>query len=351
MSYNMLELFAGAGGLALGFDKAGFNTVGLVEVDKYASETLRRNRKDWNVINKDIKDFIKEMDTYINTEEEIDVISGGFPCQPFSYAGKKLGIEDARGTLFYDFAIIAKKLKPKIIVAENVKGLLSHDRGNTFRVIKETFEELGYNVKYKVLNALDYGVAQKRERLVIIGIRGDLKLEYNFPQTLTTRKLVLKDVLKDVPKSEGYQYPKYKQEVFALVPQGGCHRHLPMEVAKEYMGKSYYLGGGKTGIARRIAWNEPCLTLTTSPMQKQTDRCHPEENRPFTIREYARIQSFPDSWEFSGSISSQYKQIGNAVPVNMAYYIGVSIVDFLSKIQNHYIKANKDNRWLIKHMD
>ena len=106
---------------------------------------------------------------------------------------------------------------------------------------------------------------------------------------------------------------------------------MPIEIQKEYMKGSYYLGGGKTGMARRISWDEPCLTLTCSPAQKQTERCHPNETRPFTVREYARIQTFPDNWEFTGSTTNQYKQIGNAVPVNLAKEVGYSIVDFLNR--------------------
>lgn len=114
-----------------------------------------------------------------------------------------------------------------------------------------------------------------------------------------------------------------------LVPAGGCWVDLPEEIAKEYMGKSYYSGGGKRGMARRISWDEPCLTLTTSPSQKQTERCHPDETRPFTVREYARIQSFPDDWEFEGRLSEQYKQIGNAVPVELARRVGVEMIKAL----------------------
>ncbi|NJK85845.1 MAG: DNA (cytosine-5-)-methyltransferase, partial [Bacteroidales bacterium] len=131
--------------------------------------------------------------------------------------------------------------------------------------------------------------------------------------------------------SEGQKYPKSKREILALVPEGGYWRDLPLDIQKMYMGGSFYLGGGKTGMARRMSWNEPSLTLTCSPAQKQTERCHPEETRPFTVREYARIQTFPDEWKFSGSISQQYKQIGNAVPVNMAREIGFSIINFLNK--------------------
>ena len=116
-----------------------------------------------------------------------------------------------------------------------------------------------------------------------------------------------------------------------LISPGGYWKDLPVEEQKEYMGASFYMGGGKTGMARRLSWDEPSLTLTTSPAQKQTERCHPEETRPLTVKEYARIQSFPDEWIFEGSIGSQYKQIGNAVPVNLGYYMGMTAADILNK--------------------
>jgi DNA (cytosine-5)-methyltransferase 1 len=134
----------------------------------------------------------------------------------------------------------------------------------------------------------------------------------------------------NVPNSDGSKYPDHKRLVLDLVPQKGYWRNLPLEIQKEYMGKSFYLGGGKTGIARRIGWDEPSLTLTCSPAQKQTERCHPEETRPFTVREYARIQTFPDDWKFMGSVSQRYKQIGNAVPCNLGQEIGYSIIKFLN---------------------
>jgi DNA (cytosine-5)-methyltransferase 1 len=125
--------------------------------------------------------------------------------------------------------------------------------------------------------------------------------------------------------SPGQTYAKRKHEIMEHVPPGGYWRDLPIKLQKEYMQKSFYLGGGKTGMARRMHWDEPCLTLTCNPAQKQTERCHPDETRPFNIREYARIQTFPDEWEFVGSLSSQYKQIGNAVPVNLAIELGYTI--------------------------
>jgi DNA (cytosine-5)-methyltransferase 1 len=193
------------------------------------------------------------------------------------------------------------------------------------------FNDIGYNVQCKLLNAKNYGVAQKRERIVIIGTRIDLPNNYCFPEECDY-KPTLKDALIDVPKSIGEKYPPRKEAIMRLIPPGGCWRDLPEDLAKEYMMKSYYLGGGRTGMARRISWDEPCLTLTCSPSQKQTERCHPDETRPFTTREYARIQSFPDSWEFSGNMGSIYRQIGNAVPVELAYHISLSVKDYLDRL-------------------
>ena len=130
----------------------------------------------------------------------------------------------------------------------------------------------------------------------------------------------------------GQSYPPRKKEILSLVPPGGYWRDLPEAIQREYMQKSYFLGGGKTGMARRLAWDEPSLTLTCAPAQKQTERCHPEETRPLTVREYARIQTFPDSWEFTGPITAQYKQIGNAVPVNLAYALERSLINLFNDI-------------------
>lgn len=320
---KVVELFAGAGGLALGLEKAGLDTVELVEVDRFCCETLKKNRPGWNIVNKDVRlvDFTKY-------NGKVEIVTGGFPCQAFSYAGKKLGFEDIRGTLFYEFARCIKEIEPSIFMAENVRGLLSHDKGRTFETIINILKDLGYHVQYKLLNAMNYGVPQKRERVVIVGTKEGINFYY--PQK-ETKVNTLCDALKGVPKSEGQQYSDSKRKVLELVPPGGCWRNLPEEIQKAYMGKSFYSGGGRTGMARRISWNEPCLTLTCSPSQKQTERCHPEETRPFTVREYARIQTFPDDWEFVGGIGEKYKQIGNAVPVQLAYKLGLQIIKAINE--------------------
>ena len=333
-SYSLVELFAGAGGLALGLEQAGFKSVLLNEKDKYACATLRANRPNWNVIEDDIEnvDF-----THLNGK--VDLLTGGFPCQPFSYAGKQLGFEDLRGTLVFEMARSIKEIKPRVFLAENVKGLAENDGGRTLSIIIKVLEELGYKILEKeVYKAIFYKVPQKRERLIIIGVRTDLydKLAYEKPSPYY-KVLTVADALKagelydvDVPESTGQLYPERKAEIMSYVPEGGYWRDLPIELQKEYMMKSFYLGGGKTGMARRLSWDEPSLTLVCTPAQKQTERCHPSESRPLTTREYARIQTFPDDWEFKGSDSHIYKQIGNAVPVNLALAIGKAIVRMLN---------------------
>lgn len=326
--FSAIELFAGAGGLALGIEKAGFDTRALIELDEDAAATLKRNRPKWNVFNSDIADVsrLDLLELFNLKSGELSLLSGGAPCQSFSYAGNRLGMEDARGTLFYHFALFLKKLQPKTFLFENVRGMLTHDKGKTFKTILTIFEQEGYFVKYKVLNAWDYGVAQKRERLIVIGIRHDLinNISISFPSP-HSYKPTLKDILVDVPNSEGVQYSSYKKELFSLVPPGGCWRDIPEDLAKKYMKSCWDMEGGRTGILRKLSLDEPSLTVLTSPSQKQTDRCHPFEVRPFSVRENARIQSFPDEWHFCGSVSSQYKQVGNAVPVNLAYSIATQI--------------------------
>lgn len=334
--FTSIELFAGGGGLALGMHKAGFKHLLLNEVDKDACATLQKNMPEWNVIHGDIH----EMD-FTPYHDKVDLLTGGFPCQAFSYAGKRLGFEETRGTLFFELARAVKEIQPKVFMAENVKGLLEHDNGRTIEIIKSVIAELGYTlIEPRVLRAILYNVPQKRERLILIAIRNDIApyVDFEWPSvcgdTRTLRDAFYSGVLYDcdVPKSEGQKYPPAKERVMNLVPEGGDWRDLPAKVAEEYMKGSYHLGGGKTGMARRLSMDEASLTLTCAPAQKQTERCHPIETRPLTVREYARIQTFPDDWQFCGSLSAKYKQIGNAVPVNLAWAIGRAIMRLFNQI-------------------
>ena len=324
-NYTAVELFSGAGGLALGLSNAGFQTKLLVEFDKDAVATLKQNRPGWNVVHDDIKNV-----DFRPYEGKIDVVAGGFPCQTFSFAGNGQGFGDTRGTLFFEFARCVSEIRPKIALAENVRGLLPHDNGRTLETILYVMRKaLGYRVGYKVLSAQFYDVAQKRERLFIVGLREDLDTSFLFP-TPKDYIMTLQEALDGCPASEGAIYPERKRFIMSKVPEGGNWRDLSVDLQKEHMRGSFHLGGGKTGMARRLSMKEPSLTLVCSPAQGQTERCHPKETRPLAIREYARIQSFPDSWNFSGSLGSQYKQIGNAVPVNLAYHVGRCLIAMLS---------------------
>jgi len=214
---------------------------------------------------------------------------------------------------------------------ENVKGLKTHNKGETLNTILDKINESNlYEVDHKILNAVDYDVPQKRERIIIIGVLKKYNIKFKFPKK-SNKIILLKDVLNNTPKSECAKYSDKKIELFKLIPQGGCWVDLPIDKQKEYLGKSYESGGGKRGILRKLSMMEPSLTLLCSPTQKQTERCHPLELRPLSIAEYSRIQTFGDNYKFSGSISSKYKQIGNAVPVNLAYNLGLSIVKCLKK--------------------
>ncbi|MDE6097187.1 MAG: DNA (cytosine-5-)-methyltransferase [Muribaculaceae bacterium] len=337
-TFTSIELFAGGGGLALGIHKAGFKHLLLNEFDKNACATLLKNMPDWNVVQDDIHNI--DFTPYFG---KVDLLTGGFPCQAFSYAGKRLGFEETRGTLFFELARAVKEIQPKVFMAENVKGLLEHDSGRTIETIKSVISELGYTlIEPRVLRAILYNVPQKRERLILIAIRNDIAPFVNFKwpsvcgDIRTLRDAFFSGELYDcdVPKSEGQTYPASKERVMKLVPEGGDWRDLPEKIAKEYMKGSYLLGGGKTGMARRLSMDEASLTLTCSPAQKQTERCHPIETRPLTVREYARIQTFPDNWQFCGSLSAKYKQIGNAVPVNLAWAIGRAVMRLFNQIDS-----------------
>lgn len=334
--FTLIELFAGAGGFALGLERCGFKSLLLNEIDKHACATLRKNRPSWNVVQGTVSDVC-----FKEYKGKVDLLTGGFPCQAFSYAGRRLGFEDTRGTMFFEYARCIKETEPKVFMAENVRGLLSHDGGKTLETMLAILDELGYEMEPpRVVKAIHHRVPQKRERLILVGVRKDLKGGGRFDWPRPSGEInTVRDALEagplfdtSVPASPGETYSPQKRAVMDLVPPGGYWRDLPQDVQIAYMMKSYYLTGGKTGMARRMSWDEPCLTLTTSPAQKQTERCHPQETRPFTTREYARIQTFPDDWQFAGKTGSIYKQIGNAVPVNMAEALGWSLVKLLNAV-------------------
>ncbi len=322
---TFIEVCAGAGGLSSGLIKAGFTPLLLNDNNNDCCKTLKRNHLDSNVVLGCMEDI--DFSKYIG---KVDLLTGGVPCQSFSQAGLRKGLEDPRGDLMFKFIDILHQIKPKVFMIENVKGLLTHDGGKTIEIIINSLNTRGeYNISYKCLDSSKYNVPQKRERVFIIGILKCIKKEFKFPNEGKHIK-VLKDVLQNVPLSLGTQYPIEKQRLFKMIPQGGCWVNLPENLQRDYLGNSYNSGGGKRGILYRLSMEKPSLTLLCSPSQKQTERCHPLEERPLTIREYARIQTFDDDYEFVGSVSSQYKQIGNAVPVELARQLGMEIINVLN---------------------
>lgn len=324
---TFIEVCAGCGGLSTGSMEADWVPILLNEMDATCCETLRRNHPGVPVHEGSMLEL--DLTPY---RGRVDVLQGGMPCQAFSQAGDRRGLEDPRGQLMLHFHQLVRQCQPRLFMIENVRGLVSHEKGRTMRDLLELLADNGaYKIDYRILNANHYGAPQKRERIFIIGVQSLIDRSFEFPEPRSPPYPILRDVLMDVPPSPGATYPEKKAEILRQVPPGGCWIHLPERVQREYMGeKMYAAGGGKRGIARRLSMEEPCLTLTTSPCQKQTERCHPLETRPLTVREYARIQTFPDDYEFAGSVNAQYRQIGNAVSVKMARAMAEQITRFLA---------------------
>jgi len=334
--HTFIEVCAGAGGLSKGLINSGFIPLLLNDNNKDCCKTLEKNHRDLIDNNtgdtglKIICDSLTKIDLtqYI---DRVDLLTGGIPCQAWSQSGARKGLEDPRGDLMLKFADLIETIKPKMFMIENVKGLLSHAEGESLKKIIINLNKNNlYNIVYKVLNAMNYGVPQKRERVFIVGMLKTENIKYEYPKP-DDRIITVGEALRDVPISEGAVYSDYKKSYFALIPEGGCWVNLPEDKQREYLMASFESGGGKRGILHRLSNSKPSLTLLCTPSQKQTERCHPTEIRPLRVREYARIQSFPDDYEFIGSMASKYKQIGNAVPVELARQVGLSLIKALYK--------------------
>ena len=318
---TFVEVCAGGGGLSSGLMKAGFVPLLLNDNNKDCFATLLENHKGANVICASMDNL--DLAPYVG---KVDVLTGGIPCQSFSQAGLRKGLDDPRGQLMGKFADMISVIRPKIFMVENVKGLVTHNGGETINQVIQLFnrDDL-YDVEHRVLNSAEFGVPQKRERVFIIGKLKSLNLNFQFP-VKNEKAILLKDVLHDVPPSPCAAYNQEKIDLYKQIPQGGCWVNLPEPTQRAYLGNSFASGGGKRGILYRLSMEKPSLTLLCSPSQKQTERCHPLEERPLSVREYARIQTFDDDYKFSGGTTSQYKQIGNAVPVELARQMGACLV-------------------------
>lgn len=348
---DVISLFSGAMGLDIGLAEAGLNIVIGQDFDPACVATMRANGHE--VLDGDIRD-IEAVDLLQKTglkQGEPFLICGGPPCQPFSTAGKRLGINDPRGSLFMDFIRMIDYIRPRFFIMENVKGIVSaplkhaspseRDKndpdqclGTVLDVILSEFDKLGYKTVYGILDAVNYGVPQFRERFVLIGSRDNEEIflpvptHFQMHQEPNYRWRTLQDAIIDLENNFGEcaSFSRERLKYLRLVPEGGNWRNLPKDILKEAMGGAYASGGGKVGFYRRLAYNQPSPTLVTSPVQKATMMCHPTQDRPLSIKEYARIQQFPDDWTFMGTSAAKYRQIGNAVPVGLAVALGKAIL-------------------------
>ena len=372
-----ISLFSGAGGLDIGLHQAGFSTKAFVENDAYCHSTLKANqrmlgREELPVFGDITRLSPSDLLEYSGLRQgEVDLVSGGPPCQAFSTAGHRGSVGDPRGRLFLDFVKMVESVRPRFFLMENVKGLRSaamkhrplNQRGDDFPCLSEEegpgsmlslgilpeFQRIGYQVAWGVLNALDYGTAQDRERMLFIGSRdrelpsgmeGPLDLSTVVPPTYSRdmsgalpHVKVLKNVIWDLEDDPGpfMPYSPNRAKVFERIPEGRNWRWMrdsddfSQQELEEFMGGAYRSTGGRVGFWRRLSWDKWSPTLTTSPVQTATGLCHPSKDRPLSVKEYARIQGFPDCWTFSGAVAAQYRQIGNAVPVELAANVGKAV--------------------------
>lgn len=324
--YTYMDLFAGAGGMSLGFDNAGFKNLLAVEFNKDFAETYKKNFPRHNLIVDDIKNVTEQQIYDIIKNKKVDVIIGGPPCQGFSIAGNigRNFIDDDRNRLFKEFVRFVKIIKPRVFVLENVAAMERHNKGKTIKEIVSSFKEIGYDIKYKVLNAVNYGVPQERRRIFIVGTLGENNFEY--PQEIN-KTVTVKDAIDDLPKLENGETSE--------IPNHTAMKHSAQMLEK----MSYVSDGGnrndipeslrpKSGDSRKyIRYNskKPSFCVT-GDMRKIF---HYSQNRALTCRELARLQTFPDSFVFLGNTGKVQQQIGNAVPVLLASKIALQVKEVL----------------------
>ncbi len=360
---KVLSLFSGAMGLDLGLEEAGFTIVACLEHDKYACETIRKNRQAVCLIEDDIQGWNAKriLNAIACGREEIMVIAGGPPCPSFSTAGRRRSFNDPSGQVMGDFLDIVNAIRPPYFIMENVRGILSAalkhrpiDQrqtgplsleelpGSVLRRLHDRFKKMGYTVTVELVNAANYGVPQSRERVIFLGSRDGFQITMPvggyvsggglFQQPWRTLRDAIGDLKEEKPQITSFAESRLKY--LGLLKEGQNWRNLPEHLIAEAMGGAYTSGGGKVGFYRRLSYDKPCPTVSTSPNQKSTCLCHPTELRPLSVKEYARIQQFPDSWEFAGSTAQKYRQIGNAVPVGLGYVVGRTVMRYIENYES-----------------
>lgn len=358
MDTRSISLFSGAMGLDIGLMQAGIDIQIGQDLDDSCVMTMAANGHP--SIAGDIRSISSSMIlNKINMKSgEPFLICGGPPCQPFSTAGKRLGINDPRGSLFKDFVRMIDEIRPRFFVMENVKGLMSstlkdedgeHPDTKVLDIVLEEFSRLNYKTVYGLLDAVNYGVPQFRERLVLIGSRDGENIflpaptHFRMHQNPAYRWVTLGDAIRDLENAnaECASFSESRLHFLRMVPEGGNWRDLPEDVVQEAMGGAFVSGGGKVGFYRRLSYSQPSPTVVTSPVQKATMMCHPTKDRPLSVAEYARIQQFPDHWKFMGSTVDKYRQIGNAVPVGLAKAIGEMLISVANKDAEIVVKRTR----------
>ena len=350
-----LSFFSGAMGLDIGMKNGGIDALLACEFNKACRMTIAKNKPEIGLIG-DITDFTAEeilKMAKIPEGRKVDVIFGGPPCQAFSTAGNRKAFDDERGNVFLKYLSIISEIKPTYVVIENVRGLLSTPfkykdieepiKGGAMMIILDKLKEIGYTVSFNLYNAAYFGAPQIRERVVIIGKLGGGKVSYLQPthNEEGTDGLkawrILRDAFDDnLPMNVEHhfiEFPEKRLKYYRILKEGQYWKDLPLDLQKEALGKSFYLGGGKTGFLRRLSYSRPSPTLVTNPTMPATDLAHPTEDRPLSVEEYKSIQEFPESWKVCGGILDQYKQIGNAVPVKLGEAIAKTIIDDMNGIK------------------
>ena len=341
-----LSFFSGAMGLDIGMSNGGIHTLLACEINKYCRMTIAMNEPNIALIgdiNKYKPDEILKF-AKIPKGRKVDVIFGGPPCQAFSTAGARRALSDERGNVFLRYIDIVDKIKPTYVVIENVRGLFSAPypyadidepiKGGALCVILDKLKAAGYTISFELYNAANFGAPQIRERIVIIGKLGTEKAPYLSPthsedEAFGLKKWrTLREAFNSIEINNHHyiEFPEKRLKYYRMLKEGQYWKDLPPEVQVEAMGSKLKLGGGKTGFFRRLKFNRPSPTLVTNPTMPATDLCHPIENRPLSVEEYACIQEFPSGWEICGPILEQYKQIGNAVPIKLGEAIAKTIL-------------------------
>lgn len=378
---KFISLFSGGMGLDIGLEMAGFETAVCVENDKEAVATIKYNKPDLPIFDCSISDISgKDLIDTANFKSCVPLVAGGPPCQAFSVFGNRLGLEDCRGQLLFEFIRIVKEVQPATFLMENVRGLLSmpiipnkkelekqnipnwyFEKGSLVKMIFEEFNKIGYHVDCFIVNAANYGAPQIRERVILIGNRFGYaasfpepkcsnRIEDNLPPFKTLGEAIDPNLGFIDTDTDVMNFSPRKLKYLSMIPEGGNWRSLPEEIQKESMGKSWYLKGGRSAYWRKLSYNFPCPTVVTMPNHAGTSMCHPKELRAISVGEAAAVQEFPKNWKFQGTVTSKFRQIGNAVPTRLGKIAGEVVKKMIEIINTNGKAINPICSYTITHI-